>query len=187
MHSDKKSKFSIIIPCFNEENTLKRCVKRVLEISDQHLALEIIIVDDASTDNSLSIARQLMSEHDEIQVVHHEINQGKGATVRTGFQTATGDFLAIQDADLEYNPMQLKDLLMPLINNEADVVIGSRFISSGPHRVLYFWHYMGNRFLTFLSNMLTDLNLTDMETCYKVFKREAINDITIEKTFRRIS
>lgn len=174
-------KFSIIIPCFNEEKTLKNCVKHVLEIADKDLTLEIIIVDDGSSDKSLSISKQLESKHPQVLLFQHKINQGKGAAIRTGIQKATGDFVAIQDADLEYNPEQLKDLLVPLINDEADVVIGSRFNSSGPHRVLYFWHYMGNRFLTFVSNMLTDLNLTDMETCYKVFKRDAINDITIEE------
>ncbi len=172
---------SVIIPCYNEEKTLKRCVKRVLAIADDFLSVEVIIVDDASMDKSLLTALKLEEEYEEVSVFRHERNQGKGAALRTGFQKANNDFVAIQDADLEYNPVQLKDLLVPLVNDEADVVIGSRFTSSGPHRVLYFWHYMGNRFLTFISNMLTDLNLTDMETCYKVFKRDVIKDITIEE------
>ena len=178
---DKVTKFSIIIPCFNEEKTLKGCVERVIKIADESLFLEIIIVDDCSSDGSLSIARELESKHPEILVLDHEKNQGKGAALRTGFQKATGDFVAVQDADLEYNPMDLKRLLVPLINGDADVVFGSRFLSYGVHRVLYFWHYLGNRFLTFMSNMFTDLNLTDMETCYKVFRREVIQGIQIRE------
>ena len=175
------TKFSIVIPCFNEEKTLKVCLKRVMKIADESLFLEIIIVDDCSSDGSLSVARELESKHSEILVLHHEKNQGKGAALRTGFQKATGDFVAVQDADLEYDPMDLKRLLVPLINGDADVVFGSRFLSYGVHRVLYFWHYLGNRFLTFMSNMFTDLNLTDMETCYKVFRREVIQGIQIRE------
>lgn len=178
---DKVTKLSIIIPSFNEEKTLKECVKRVMKITDESLFLEIIIVDDCSSDGSLSVARELESKHPEILVLHHEKNQGKGAALRTGFQKATGDFVAVQDADLEYDPMDLKRLLVPLINGDADVVFGSRFLSYGVHRVLYFWHYLGNRFLTFMSNMFTDLNLTDMETCYKVFRREVIQGIQIRE------
>ncbi len=172
---------SIIIPCYNEENTLRKCIEKVLEIADESLSLEIIIVDDGSIDGSLSIVRDLKSIHPEILLLNHEKNQGKGAAIRTGLKKATGDFVAIQDADLEYNPEDLKKLLVPLINDDADVVFGSRFLSSGVHRVLYFWHYLGNRFLTFLSNVFTDLNLTDMETCYKVFRREIIQKIEIKE------
>ena len=172
---------SVVIPCYNEERTLRRCVERVLGIADDNLALEIIIVDDASSDRSLLIARELEREHNEIVVVVHGKNQGKGAALRTGFQRATGDFVAVQDADLEYNPRDLKKLLVPLVEGEADVVLGSRFLSGGAHRVLYFWHYVGNRFLTLLSNMFTDLNLTDMETCYKVFRREVIQAIDLKE------
>ncbi len=175
------NKLSIIIPCYNEENTLERCVEKVLEIQDRNLCLEIIIVDDASTDNSLFLANRLAEKNVNIRVKYHSENQGKGAALRTGFKQATGDFVAVQDADLEYNPFDLKKLVQPLISNEADVVLGSRFLSGEMHRVLYFWHFMGNRFLTFLSNMFTDLNLTDMETCYKVFKREIIQSIEIEE------
>lgn len=178
---DRVIRFSIIIPCFNEEKTLKGCVERVMKIADESLFLEVIIVDDHSSDGSLLIARELESKHPEILVLDHEKNQGKGAALRTGFQKATGDFVAVQDADLEYNPMDLKRLLVPLINGDADVVFGSRFLSYGVHRVLYFWHYLGNRFLTFMSNMFTDLNLTDMETCYKVFRREVIQGIQIRE------
>ena len=172
---------SIIIPCFNEESTLQRCVERVLEIQDDKLTLEIIIVDDASNDNSADIAEKLAETRSEVLMISHAMNQGKGAALRTGFKMATGDFVAVQDADLEYDPFDLKKLIKPLINDKADVVLGSRFISGDMHRVLYFWHYMGNRFLTFLSNMFTDLNLTDMETCYKVFKREVIQSIDLQE------
>ncbi len=179
--NNKIVKLSVVIPCFNENKTLKECVKRVMAIADENLFLEIIIVDDASTDNSLSIACELESEYNEIRVFQHNYNQGKGAALRTGFKNATGDFVAVQDADLEYNPLEIKKLLVPLINNEAEVCLGSRFLSSGAHRVLYFWHSLGNRFLTFLSNMFTDLNLTDMETCYKVFRRDVIQSIAIKE------
>lgn len=172
---------SIIIPCFNEENTLESCVERVLKIKDHALSLEVIIIDDASRDKSWEIINSLMSRHPEIIAFRHRENKGKGAALRTGFQKATGNFIAVQDADLEYNPDDLKRLLVPLINDEADVVFGSRFLSDGAHRVLYFWHSLGNRFLTFVSNMFSDLNLTDMETCYKVFRREIIQGIQIEE------
>jgi dolichol-phosphate mannosyltransferase len=178
---EKTTKFSIVIPCFNEEKTLRKCVEKVLEIADGSLCLEIIIVDDCSSDGSLAIAKELEDKYAEITVLRHEENQGKGAALRTGFQKATGDFVAVQDADLEYDPMEFRKLLVPLINDDADVVLGSRFLSGGAHRVLYFWHSLGNRFLTLVSNMFTDLNLTDMETCYKVFKREVIQGIEIKE------
>lgn len=179
--NNRVTKFSVVIPCYNEEDSLKKCVERVLEIADEFLSLEIIIVDDGSSDGSLSIAHDLKSRHSEILVFHHEKNQGKGAALRTGFRQASGGFVAVQDADLEYNPTELRRLLVPLINNEAEVVLGSRFLSTGAHRVLYFWHYLGNRCLTFISNMFTDLNLTDMETCYKVFRRDVIQGIEIKE------
>ncbi|WP_428665834.1 glycosyltransferase [Reyranella sp.] len=173
---------SIIVPCFNEERTLQSCIERVLALKHgSDLSLEIIIVDDCSRDRSLAIARELEARYPEIRVLQHVRNQGKGAALRTGFREATGDFVAVQDADLEYNPLELRNLVEPLRDGRADVVIGSRFKGSGPHRVLYFWHYVGNAFLTLLSNMFTDLNLTDMESCYKVFRREAIRDIQIEE------
>ena len=178
---NRPTKFSIVIPCYNEERTLATCVERVRQIAGSDLVLEIIIVDDCSQDKSLLIARELAEKHAEITVLHHERNQGKGAALRTGFQSATGDFVAVQDADLEYDPAELKKLLVPLIDGQADVVFGSRFLSPGAHRVLYFWHSLGNRFLTFMSNVFTDLNLTDMETCYKVFRREIIQKIRIEE------
>jgi dolichol-phosphate mannosyltransferase len=175
------AKLSVIVPCYNEEMTLEKCIERIIEISDEKLQLEIIIVDDASKDTSVIIAQKLMKKYPELSLIQQKINQGKGAALRTGFQKATGDFVAIQDADLEYNPFELKKLLVPLINNEADVVIGSRFLSAGAHRVLYFWHSIGNKLLTLISNMFTDLNLTDVESCYKVFRRGVIQDITIEE------
>lgn len=178
---NKKIRLSVVIPCFNEERTLKKCIEKVLAISDESLEVEIIIVDDCSSDGSYAIARDLERQYSNILVLHHEQNQGKGAALRNGFQKVTGDFVAVQDADLEYDPMDLKRLIVPLVNNEADVVLGSRFLAYGPHRVLYFWHYLGNRFLTFCSNMFTDLNLTDMETCYKVFRRDIIQRIQIKE------
>jgi len=177
----KPVRLTLVIPCYNEEKTLEKCVQRVLRTRDEELALEIIIVDDHSQDDSLSIALSLAKHIPEITVIRHDRNMGKGAALRTGFQKATGDYVAVQDADLEYDPWDLKKLLVSLVNDEADVVLGSRFLTAGPHRVLYFWHSLGNKFLTLLSNMFSDLNLTDMETCYKVFKREFIQGINIEE------
>jgi len=175
---------SIIVPCYNEEETLETCIDRVLEIADPSLNLELLIVDDCSSDNSLEIANQLATKFNNIRVFHHEVNMGKGAALHTGIKEATGDFVAIQDADLEYNPQELKILIHPLIEDTADVVLGSRYRSGKQHRVLYFWHTMGNKLLTLLSNMFTDLYLTDMETCYKVFKRELIQSFDLkEKRF----
>jgi glycosyltransferase involved in cell wall biosynthesis len=177
----KPVKLSVVIPCYNEELTLRTCVENVLAIADDGLELELIIVDDASTDRSRAVAEHLRAEHPQVTLLAHDRNRGKGAALRTGFQRASGDFVAVQDADLEYRPRDLKNLLVPLVNGEADVVLGSRFLSTGAHRVLYFWHYVGNRLLTLLSNMFTDLNLTDMETCYKVFRREIIQAIEIRE------
>jgi glycosyltransferase involved in cell wall biosynthesis len=177
----KRVKLSIIIPCYNEEATLETCIDRVSAIQDETLDLELIVVDDCSKDKSLDVARRLIERFPQLVLLRHEVNKGKGAALRTGIARATGDFVAIQDADLEYDPMDLKKLLIPLRSGDADVVLGSRFLSSDFRRVLYFWHSVGNRFLTTLSNMLTDLNLSDMETCYKVFRREIIQSIQIEE------
>jgi glycosyltransferase involved in cell wall biosynthesis len=170
-------KLSLIIPCYNEENTLIDCVKRTLELKDSNLGLELIIVDDFSKDNSLNLAYQLQSQYPEVIVVKHEINKGKGAALRTGFLHATGDYIGIQDADVEYNPLDYKKLLSPLKDGLADVVFGSRYLQPETRRILYFWHTNMNKFLTFVSNMFTDLGITDMETCYKLFKRDVIKEI----------
>ena len=174
-------KLSLVVPCFNESATLERCVERVLAIASETLALEIVIVDDASRDDSLARARGLAERHPEVRVLSHSVNRGKGAALRTGFAAVTGDFVAVQDADLEYDPRDLIGLLEPLLDGRADAVLGSRFLAGGVHRVLYYWHSAGNRFLTFVSNVFTDLNLTDIETCSKVFRREVIQSIPIEE------
>ena len=170
---------SVVIPCFNESATLQACVEQVLLIADETLNLEIIIVDDGSTDDSVAVASKLENSHDGVRVLRHEENQGKGAALRTGIEHATGDYVAIHDADLEYDPQDLKRLLVPLQQGKADVVIGSRFLTSGAHRVLYFWHSVANRILTLFSNMLTDLNLSDIECCHKVFLKDVIKDIDL--------
>lgn len=179
--NERKCILSIIIPCFNEFKTLKKCIENVLAIESEDLLLEIIIVDDASTDGSLSVAEALRNTYSNVTVLKLDKNQGKGAAIRTGVQKARGDFVAIQDADLEYDPQDLKRLVIPLIKNEADVVLGSRFLSPGYHRVLYYWHSLGNNILTLMSNMFTDLNLTDVECGYKVFKRKIIQAIKTEE------
>jgi glycosyltransferase involved in cell wall biosynthesis len=178
---DQPVTLTLVIPCYNEEKTLEACIEKVTAITDESLRLELIVVDDCSKDRSYEVGRALSARMPNLVLLRHEKNMGKGAALRTGFKHATGDFVAVQDADLEYDPMDLKRLLVPLRRGIADVVLGSRFLSHGYHRVLYFWHSMGNRFLTLLSNMLTDLNLTDMETCYKVFRREIIQSIEIEE------
>jgi glycosyltransferase involved in cell wall biosynthesis len=172
-------KFSIVIPCYNEERTLQRCLQRVLAIKNEGLLLEIIVVDDCSTDRSLLLANEMASRNSEIIVLSHDRNRGKGAALQTGFAQASGQIVAVQDADLEYDPADLKRMMVPILNDEADVVFGSRFATGGAHRVLYFWHSIGNKLLTLLSNMFSDLNLTDMECCYKVFRREIIQKINI--------
>ena len=167
-------KLSIVIPVYNEEATLTEIIKRVQATPYDK---ELIIVDDASEDKSRDIIRALAKEYDNIKIFFHERNQGKGAALRTGFGQVTGDVVLIQDADLEYNPIDYPELLKPIERGVADVVYGSRLIGSAPHRVLFFWHYVGNKVVTTLSNMFSNLNLTDMETCYKVFKAEVIKDI----------
>jgi glycosyltransferase involved in cell wall biosynthesis len=184
LHNDSPDQLvtlSVIIPCFNEEKTLNECVRQLLLIEDEYLSLEIIIIDDGSTDTSKRIAEDLCASNTQIRLMSHPVNMGKGAALRTGFEAANGDYVAVQDADLEYDPNDLKRLLQPLRSGKADVVFGSRFLSSGAHRVLYFWHAVGNSFLTLISNMLTDLNLSDMETCYKVFRIDIIKNIRIEE------
>lgn len=169
---------SVVMPVYNECATLREIVSRVLSIP---LDLELICVDDGSRDGSGEILAELESQHPEIKVFLQPHNIGKGAALRRGIEQATGEFVIIQDADLEYDPAEYPILLAPLIQGKADVVFGSRFLGSGPHRVLYFWHFVGNRVLTIISNALTNINLSDMETCYKAFRREVIQSIPLEE------
>jgi len=171
-------KLSVVIPCYNESATIRTIVERVRNAPVKEI--EIIIVDDASTDGTRDILRSEIEEKID-KVIYHKVNMGKGATLRKGISEASGDIVIIQDADLEYDPNEYPILMEPIISGEADVVYGSRFTGSGPHRVLYFWHMVGNRFLTLLSNMFTNLNLTDIETCYKMFRREVIQSIEIKE------
>ena len=166
---------SVVIPVYNEVNTIKEIIKRVQSVD---LEKEIIVVDDCSTDGTIEILDQL-KEQEEITVLFHKKNQGKGAALRTAFEQVKGEIIIIQDADLEYDPQEYSKLIKPILEGKADAVFGSRFLG-GPHRVLFFWHYVGNKFFTLLSNMLTNLNLTDMETCYKVFRASLLKKITIE-------
>jgi len=169
-------KISVVIPVYNEVSTIREIVARVQAVD---LDKEIIIVDDGSTDGTREQLQDISLSQKSVRVLYHDRNQGKGAALRTGFEAATGDIVIIQDADLEYDPREYPVLLEPILDGRADIVYGSRFLG-GPHRVLFFWHYLGNKFLTLLSNALTNLNLTDMETCYKVFRREVLNDIQLK-------
>jgi len=171
-------KLSAVMPVYNEQATLQKVVERVMAVP---LEIELICVDDGSTDGSREILAQLQSQHPQIKVLLQPKNTGKGAALRRGIQESTGDFVIIQDADLEYDPSDYPALLVPLIEGKADVVYGSRFLGSGPHRVLYFWHSIGNSILTLISNALTNMNMTDMETCYKVFRREILQSIPIDE------
>jgi len=171
-------KLSVVIPVYNERATLRPVVERVLTVP---LELEVLCVDDGSQDGSREILAELQGQFPQIRVFLQPRNMGKGAALRRGIQEATGEFVIIQDADLEYDPADYALLLDPLTQGKADVVYGSRFLGSAPHRVLYFWHSVGNKLLTLLSNCLTNINLTDMETCYKVFRREVIQSIPIEE------
>ena len=176
MSTEVRPCLSVVIPCYNEEATIEALINLVL---DSPWVAEIIVVDDGSKDRSREILANVNDP--KVRVVLHDVNKGKGAALRTGFQHATSEFVIVQDADLEYDPSEYPLVLEPLLDDRADVVFGSRFLSGRPHRVLYFWHSLGNKFLTLMSNMFTDLNLTDMETCYKCFRREVIQSITIEE------
>ena len=173
-------KLSIVIPVYNEKKYIREIVKQVREVNLPGIEKEIIIVDDYSTDGTRDILQNVLIK-EVAQVVYHEGNMGKGAALRTGFQYASGDVVIIQDADLEYDPAEYGKLLKPILDGKADAVYGSRFVGSEPHRVLFFWHYLGNKLLTLLSNMFTNLNLTDMETCYKMFRKEVLDSIQIEQ------
>ena len=172
---------SIVIPCFNEKNTLKKIIQKVID-KTKKFKVELIVVDDYSTDNSVEIVKLMQKQYKFIKLICHKKNQGKGAALRTGFKhLSNSDITLIQDADLEYDPSEYDKLISPFIKKNADVVYGSRFLSGSEKRVLYFWHRYANGILTLLSNIFTDLNLTDMETCYKVFKTNVIKKIIIEE------
>jgi glycosyltransferase involved in cell wall biosynthesis len=175
----KDLRLSVVIPAYNEKETLEELVRRVRAVP---IPKEIILVDDGSTDGTADVLADMEGDRD-LRILRHERNRGKGASLRTGFSQVTGDIVIIQDADLEYDPQQYPLLIQPIVEGVADVVYGSRFLTVSPHRVLYYWHRVANRLLTTLSNMFTDLNLTDMETCYKVFRREVIE--TIGPTLRQ--
>lgn len=173
-------KLSIVVPVYNEDKTLEMIIRKVKEVDIGDVEKEIIVIDDGSSDESIKILKERIEPLVD-KVIYKEKNMGKGAAVRTGFENVTGDIVIIQDADLEYDPQEYKRLLQPILDGKADVVYGSRFMSGRPHRVHMFWHQIGNNFLTTLSNMFTNLNLTDMETCYKLFKKEIIDSINIEE------
>lgn len=182
MEKKNISKLSIVIPAYNEEKTIHFILDKVKAVElINNISKEVIIVNDCSKDDTESAIKKYQSENPELNIQYytHEVNKGKGAALHTGIQKATGEYLIIQDADLEYDPEEYNDLLKPVVNGFADVVYGSRFMGSNPHRILFFWHSIGNRFLTRLSNMFTNLNLTDMETCYKLFDTKTIQGIKL--------
>ncbi|HNY55126.1 MAG TPA: glycosyltransferase family 2 protein [Chitinophagales bacterium] len=178
------AKLSIIVPAYNEENTIQHILNKINEVKlIQDIQKEIIVVNDCSKDKTEQKVTEFQQQHPELNVVYkkHDVNKGKGAALRTGFQSATGDFVIVQDADMEYDPNEFNILMQPILDGFADVVYGSRFIGGKPHRILFFWHTIGNKMLTMASNMFTNLNLTDMETCYKMFRREIIQSIDLKE------
>jgi len=183
MHMCPK-KLSILVPAYNEGNTIKQILDKVVNVKlINNTDKEIIIINDKSNDNTREIIEGYIKDHSESQIILYNLdkNQGKGAAIHKGIESANGDFIIIQDADLEYDPEEYNLLLQPVLDGNADIVYGSRFTGGNPHRILFFWHTIGNKFLTFLSNIFTDLNLTDMETCYKLFKSEVIKNIKLKE------
>lgn len=177
-------KLSILVPAFNEQATIRAVLEKLNEVVFAYpVQKEIIVIDDCSTDATGSIVSEFASQHPDLGVRYfkHDINKGKGAALHTGIREASGDLIVVQDADLEYDPMEFNLLLGPIFGGQADVVFGSRFMGGNPHRILFFWHTIGNNFLTFLSNMLTNLNLTDMETCYKLFRADKLKSLILEE------
>ena len=173
-------KLSIVIPVYNEAATISKIVDLVRSV-EVGMEKEIVLVDDCSSDGTRDVLKKMVDTQTDLKVHFHEVNRGKGAALRSGFAAATGDIVLIQDADLEYDPHEYPRLLQPIVDGHADVVYGSRFLGGGAHRVVFYWHYLGNKLLTTLSNMTTNLNLTDMEVCYKVFKREVIQGIPLKE------
>ena len=180
----KINKLSIIIPAYNEANTIHRVLDKIKEVQlINEIDKELIIINDCSSDDTKGAIHQYIENNPDLPITYfeHKINKGKGAALHTGIEMATGEVLVIQDADLEYDPQEYNDLLKPIVIDFADIVYGSRFMGSKPHRILFFWHTIGNKFLTFLSNMFTNLNLTDMETCYKMFRTNIIQGINLKE------
>lgn len=173
-------KLSVVIPCYNEKKTIKEIINKIRQVSIKGVEIEIVIVDDCSTDGTREILKNELANLVD-KVIYHETNLGKGAALRTGFGETTGNIVIVQDADLEYDPAEYQTMISPIMQNQADVVYGSRFMGGLPHRVVFFWHMVGNRLITMMSNMFTNLNLTDIETCYKAFRREVIQSIEIEE------
>ena len=179
MNTERTVKLSIVIPVYNEVETIEAVYRRVAAVALDNIEKEIVIVDDGSADGTVEVLKKLESEG--VRILYHEKNRGKGAAIRTGLKEASGKLVLVQDADLEYDPTEYSRLIRPILDDKADVVYGSRFVGAEPHRVLFFWHYVGNRFLTLLSNMFTNLNLTDMETGYKVFRADVLKRIEIQE------